>query len=105
MGGANSRRILARWPIRPQIEGVGKETASSRALWTGTISFGLVNIPVRLFSATKSHDIAFHQVEDKTGKRIHNKRVVEGGNREVPFDHIVKGYEVSKGKIVRVEPG
>jgi DNA end-binding protein Ku len=80
---------------------VGKE----RSLWTGTISFGLVNIPVRLFSATRSHDIAFHQVEDKTGKRIHNKRVVEGGNREIPFDHIVKGYEVSKGKIVRIEPG
>jgi DNA end-binding protein Ku len=79
--------------------------AKERALWTGTISFGLVNIPVRLFSATRSHDIAFHQVEEKTGKRIHNKRVVEGGNREVPFDHIVKGYEVSKGKIVRIEPG
>jgi DNA end-binding protein Ku len=82
----------------------GSGRATSRALWTGTISFGLVNIPVRLVSATKSHDIAFHQVEDKTGKRIHNRRVVEGGTKEVPFDHIVKGYEVSKGKIVRIEP-
>jgi DNA end-binding protein Ku len=78
--------------------------ANERAIWTGAISFGLVTVPVRLFSATKSHDIAFHQFESKTGKRIHNKRVVEGGNREVPFDSIVKGYEVSKGKVVLIEP-
>jgi DNA end-binding protein Ku len=75
-----------------------------RAIWTGAISFGLVSVPVRLFTATKSHDIAFHQFEEKSGKRIHNKRVVEGGNREVPYDKIVKGYEVSKGKVVLLEP-
>jgi DNA end-binding protein Ku len=78
--------------------------ANERALWTGAISFGLVNVPVRLYTATKSHDIAFHQFEEKTGKRIHNKRVVEGGNREVPYQKIVKGYEVSKGKVVLIEP-
>jgi DNA end-binding protein Ku len=83
---------------------VGKEPGRERAVWTGVISFGLVNIPVRLYTATKSHDIAFHQFEEKTGKRIHNKRVVEGGNREVPYEKVVKGYEVQKGKVVLIEP-
>jgi DNA end-binding protein Ku len=80
------------------------ERGRERAVWTGVISFGLVNIPVRLFPATRSHDIGFHQFEEKTGKRIHNKRVVEGGNREVPYEHVVKGFEVRKGKIVLIEP-
>jgi len=79
---------------------VGKE----RSIWTGAISFGLVNIPVRLYSATVSHDVAFHQFEEKTGRRIHYKRVAEGNGREVPFDKIVKGYEVKKGKVVLIEP-
>jgi DNA end-binding protein Ku len=79
---------------------MGKE----RAVWTGAISFGLVNIPVRLYTATRSHDIAFHQVEEKTGKRIHYKRLAEGSNREVPFQRIAKGYELSKGKTVLIEP-
>lgn len=91
---------------RPQIEPVGdeeQEGARTRAIWTGAISFGLVNIPVRLHTATRSHDIAFHQFEEKTGKRIHNKRVVEGGNREVPYQRVVKGYEVRKGKVVLID--
>jgi DNA end-binding protein Ku len=79
---------------------VGKE----RAIWTGAVSFGLVNIPVRLFSATVSHDVAFHQFEEKSGQRIHLKRVAERSGREVPFQKIVKGYEVSKGKVVLIEP-
>ena len=78
--------------------------AKERAIWTGAISFGLVNIPVRLYTATKTHDIAFHQVEEKTGKRIHYKRLAEGTSREVPFGQIAKGYEVSKGKTVVIEP-
>ena len=79
---------------------MGKE----RAIWTGAISFGLVNIPVRLYTATRTHDIAFHQVEEKTGKRIHYKRLAEGTNREVPYKQIAKGYEVSKGRTVIIEP-
>jgi DNA end-binding protein Ku len=91
---------VARRALWPQIGLVAKE----RAIWSGALSFGLVNIPVRLFSATKSHDIGFHQYEEKTGRRIHNKRVAEGGNREIPYEHIVKGYEVSKGRVVFIEP-
>jgi DNA end-binding protein Ku len=79
---------------------MGKE----RSIWTGAISFGLVNIPVRLHTATKTHDIAFHQVEEKTGKRIHYKRMAEGSTREIPYQQIAKGYEVSKGKTVVIEP-
>jgi DNA end-binding protein Ku len=78
--------------------------AKPRSLWTGSISFGLVNIPVRLYTATVSHDIGFHQFQAKSGHRIHYKRVAEGSGREVPFDQIVKGYEVSKGKLVLIEP-
>jgi len=78
--------------------------AKERAIWTGAISFGLVNVPVRLHTATKTHDIAFHQVEEKTGKRIHYKRMAEGSTREIPFQRIAKGYEVSKGKTVVIEP-
>jgi len=80
------------------------EGRGERAIWTGAISFGLVNIPVRLFTATKTHDIAFHQVEEKTGKRIHYKRLAEGTNREVPFKQIAKGFEVAKGRTVVIEP-
>ena len=102
--------------MRPQIGGVAKRRdeestpagsesgAAGRALWTGAISFGLVNVPVRLFTATKSHDIAFHQFEETTGKRIQNRRVVEGGTREVPYQKVVKGYEVRKGKVVLIDP-
>jgi DNA end-binding protein Ku len=79
---------------------MGKE----RSLWTGAISFGLVTIPVRLYPATVSHDVAFHQYEQKTGRRIHLKRVAENTGREVPYQKIVKGYQVSKGKVVLIEP-
>jgi DNA end-binding protein Ku len=78
--------------------------ATRRAIWSGSISFGLVNIPVRLYTATVSHDISFHQFQAKTGQRIHHKRVAERSGREVPFDQIVKGYEVRKGRVVLVDP-
>jgi DNA end-binding protein Ku len=84
----------------PQNFAVGKQ----RAIWTGAVSFGLVNIPVRLHPATVSHDVAFHQFEEKSGQRIHMKRVAERSGREVPFQKIVKGYEVAKGKVVLIEP-
>jgi DNA end-binding protein Ku len=79
------------------------DVATRRAIWTGSISFGLVNIPIRLYPATATHDIAFHQFHARTGQRIHHKRVAESG-REVPYEQIVKGYEVSKGKVVLIEP-
>jgi DNA end-binding protein Ku len=70
------------------------------AIWTGSISFGLVNIPVRLYAATDAHQIEFHQFDRKTEKRIHYKRVAEGSNEEVPYDRVVDGYEIRKGKFI-----
>ena len=75
-----------------------------RAIWSGSISFGLVNVPVKLYSAVKRKDVQFHQF-DKSGNRIHNKRVSEKSGREVDYDDIVKGYELSKGEHVLIEPG
>lgn len=78
--------------------------ARARSLWSGSISFGLVNIPIRLFTATSSHTIGFHQLQAKTGQRIRYKRVAEKSGKEVPYAQIVKGYEVKKGKYVTIDP-
>ena len=75
-----------------------------RSIWNGAISFGLVNVPVQLFSATEEKDIHFNQFEEGTGKRIKYKRVAEGTDKEVPYKKIVKGYEVENGKFVIVTP-
>jgi DNA end-binding protein Ku len=75
-----------------------------RAIWSGSISFGLVNVPVKLHSATEEKDIHFHQFAEKSGDRIRNKRVSEKTGREVEFKNIVKGYEVKKGEYVIVTP-
>jgi DNA end-binding protein Ku len=75
----------------------------ARPIWTGSISFGLVNVPVRLYTATQSHDIGFHEYEATSRQRIRYKRVTERSGKEIPYEKIVKGYEVSKGKIVLLE--
>jgi DNA end-binding protein Ku len=59
-----------------------------------------VNIPVRLFTATESHQLDLHQFDEKSHKRIRYRRVIEGTDHEIPYEQIVDGYEVSKGKIV-----
>jgi DNA end-binding protein Ku len=72
----------------------------ARPIWSGSISFGLVNVPVKLYGATESHRVAFHEFEEGTGQRIHHKRVAERSGREVPWDKIRKGFEVGKGRFV-----
>jgi DNA end-binding protein Ku len=67
----------------------------ARSIWTGSLSFGLVNVPVGLLSATEPKDVAFHQREKGTNARIRYKRVAEDTDREVDYDDIVKGYELS----------
>jgi DNA end-binding protein Ku len=74
-----------------------------RAIWNGTLGFGLVSVPVGLYSAVESKDIHFHQFS-KSGQRIRNKRVAEKSGREVDYDDIVKGYELSKGNYVMITP-
>jgi len=74
------------------------------AIWTGSISFGLVQVPVRLVSATKSRDVSFNQLEEGTGARIRYKKVSDATGEEVPPDKIKRGYEISKGRYVMIEP-
>lgn len=64
-----------------------------RAIWSGEISFGLVNVPVKLYGATRSHDLSFHQVHDEDQGRIRYQRTCEVCGREVDFEHIDKAYD------------
>jgi len=75
-----------------------------RAIWTGSISFGLVNVPVKLFSATEDRSVSFHQFEPESGERIKYKRVTEKSGKEVEYEQIVKGYELEDGSHVLVTP-
>ena len=75
----------------------------ARSIWTGSISFGLVNVPVKVYSAVRQQDLHFNQF-DPNGNRIRYKRVSEKTGREVDYGDIVKGYEVKKGKYVMVDP-
>lgn len=74
-----------------------------RSLWKGAVSFGLVTIPVKLYSATEEKDISFRQVHPADGGRIKYKRVCETCNEEVPYAEIAKGYETSDGRMVVLE--
>ncbi|MFC5266727.1 Ku protein [Kribbella qitaiheensis] len=75
----------------------------ARAIWSGYINFGLVSVPVGLFSATREHEVDFHQFQRGTSDRIRNKRVNERTGREVDYDKIVKGHDVGGGEYVIVE--
>ena len=75
-----------------------------RAIWSGSISFGLVNVPVKLVTATSPKDVRFHQLHASDGGRINQKRVCSVDGEEVEYDEIVKGYEIHKGQYVIVEP-
>lgn len=76
----------------------------ARSIWSGYINFGLVSVPVGLYSATSEHELDFHQFQRGTSDRIRYKRVNERTGREVDFDKIVKGHEVAGGEYVIVEP-
>lgn len=76
----------------------------ARAIWTGSISFGLVTVPVGLYSATEDHTIHFHQFERGTTDRVRNKRVNERTDDEVDYSDVVKGRESANGKVVLIEP-
>jgi len=73
------------------------------AIWTGAISFGLVQVPVKLVGATKNKDVSFNQLEKGSGSRIRYKKVSDKTGEEVTSAQIEKGYEISKGRYVIVE--
>ncbi|MGW7379207.1 Ku protein [Streptomyces sp. NPDC054794] len=76
----------------------------ARAVWSGVLTFGLVTVPVQLFTATETHAVHFHQLQRGTSDRVRNKRVNERTGEEVPFDEIVKGFDTGEGEYVIVEP-
>jgi len=76
----------------------------ARAIWSGALTFGLVNVPVRLHTAVVQKEVRFHLLHGKDGGRIAMKRFCSVEDREVPYEEIVKGFEVSKGRYVAIEP-
>jgi len=75
-----------------------------RSIWSGSISFGLVNVPVKLYTGVSRKTIHFHQLHDADHRRIRQKRVCEADGEEVAFENIVKGYEISPDTYVVIEP-
>ena len=73
------------------------------AIWSGSIGFGLVSVPVKVLSATKSRDVRFNQLEEGTNARIRYRKVSDATGEEVPSERIVKGYEIASGQYVVVE--
>jgi len=76
----------------------------ARSIWSGAISFGLVNVPVKLYTATSPKSVRFHQLSGKTGARIRQQRVDSTTGDEVPYEDIVKGYEITPDRYVIIEP-
>jgi DNA end-binding protein Ku len=75
-----------------------------RSIWSGAISFGLINVPVKLYSAVSRKTVRFHQLNGDTGVRIQQKRIDPSTGEEVSYDQIVKGYELTKDRYVVVTP-
>jgi DNA end-binding protein Ku len=73
-----------------------------RAIWSGAISFGLVNIPVKLYSAVSRKTVRFNQIDAESGQRIRQQRVNPETGEEVPYEQIVKGYEISPDQYVTI---
>jgi DNA end-binding protein Ku len=73
-----------------------------RSLWNGTIAFGLVTVPVKVYTATESKTVHFHEVHVTDGSRIEHRRICPNDGEEVDYDHIVKGFEVRKGEWVEL---
>ena len=73
-------------------------------MWSGAISFGLVNVPIKLYSAVSKKTVRFHQLNGETGSRIAQKRVDSVTGEEVPYENLVKGYELTKDRYVLITP-
>jgi DNA end-binding protein Ku len=71
-----------------------------RSIWNGTISFGLAHVPIKLYSATESKTVHFHEVHLKDGARLEHRRICSKEGKDVPYKEVVKGFEVSEGEFV-----
>jgi DNA end-binding protein Ku len=76
--------------------------AGPRSIWNGTITFGLVTVPIKVYSATESKTVRFHEVHAKDGSRVEHRRICSKDGKEVDYDDVVKGYEAGKGKWVEL---
>jgi DNA end-binding protein Ku len=100
----DGRSPWGRWAVRSR--GIGEadervpKTFMARSVWSGTISFGLVNVPVKAHVAVRDHDVHFHQLEKDSGARIRNRKVSEKSGKEVDTDDIELGFEVRRGRYV-----
>jgi DNA end-binding protein Ku len=72
----------------------------ARAIWSGSISFGLLNVPVKLYSAVARRGISLREIRESDGARIRHRRVAEGTDEEVPYEKIVKAYEIAKDRYI-----
>ncbi len=72
----------------------------ARSIWSGSISFGLLNVPVKLYSAVARRSIALREIRDSDSARIKHRRFAEGTEEEVPYEHIIKAYEITPGQYV-----
>src|SRR5438874_5344819 len=91
---------LVRWHARTS----GTMFSVARPIWSGAISFGLVNVPVKLFSSVSPKDVRFHQIDARSNARIRQKRVSSTTGEEVPYEDIVKGYELRPDTYVTITP-
>ncbi len=90
-------------PERQNGAPAGQNGRMPRAIWSGSISFGLVNVPVKLVTATSPKDVRFHQLHDEDNARISQRRVCSLDGEEVDHAHIVKGYDMGGGNYVRID--
>ena len=72
----------------------------ARAIWSGSISFGLLNVPVKLYSAVSKKSVSFRELRESDGSRVRHKRVAEADGKEVDYNDIVKGYEIAPEQYV-----
>ena len=79
-----------------------KPSRAPRAIWSGTISFGMVSIPVNLYTATESHDVRFHLLHKRDGVRLKNVRWCPKDEKAIPWDDVERGFEYAKGKYVAI---
>jgi DNA end-binding protein Ku len=77
----------------------------SRPCWVGSLTFGLVHVPVRLYGAVEPKQVQFHLLHDADGARVQQKRICSADGEEVPYEHVVKGYELRRGQYVEVTRG
>jgi DNA end-binding protein Ku len=87
---------------RTERKSEGAGTRAPRAIWRGTISFGMVSIPVNLYTATESHDVRFHLLHKRDGVRLKNVRWCPRDETQVPWDDVVRGFEYTKGRYIPI---